>query len=310
MRFFLISSILLSTAAWANDGVFLGSGGDVYPIENDQIAMAKETLVIEETGPWRWGVGGWKVTVEYVFENTTDASVRLQFGFPEKCRREPGDIDDENAFVCDSPGIKDFRAWLDGKPRTVSVKRFRPEKKRALNHRGFGRVHTFEVTFAPKQRRRVKHTYSVGGYADSAMGAGVEYGGQSLRRHGRPCEERAREIIHQNARIQSLTALRPHPRATFIPSEGVRGTSRRGDSATHEESFGPGESVSLPPARHGYVHARAKHLVELSLRCSAGSVILSQGKDSLHPCPFFSNGGCEQDEEHGPWRGHRLVFIT
>ena len=176
MRRVLCLSLLLIGPAGANDTVVYGAGADVYPIENAQVAMAKETLTIEQIGPWRGAVRGWRVTVRYEFQNTSDQALKLQIGFPEQCGIEPGgEAPETEGNACRVPGLHDFTTRVDGAPRTVAVKRFKAEKSRALPHRTFGRLHTFEVVFAGKQRRVVEHTYWVGGYADSSMGSGVEY---------------------------------------------------------------------------------------------------------------------------------------
>ena len=162
-------------SAWANDSEFFGAGGDVYPMENNQIEMAKETLEIEGIGPWRFGVTGWRIKVRYEFQNRTDKPVHLQFGFPEHCGNGPEDEFDKTVGFCDKPGISGFSARIDGQLSAVDVKRFKPGVGQALKHRRFGRVHTFKVAFAAKQRRVIEHTYEVGGIRDSSMGSGMDY---------------------------------------------------------------------------------------------------------------------------------------
>lgn len=153
----LALSLLLAAPAWANDGAFYGQGSTVFPVQDDAIALDTEVLRIEHGGPAvGYYVRHWNVDVTYRFRNTTDKPVTVQMGFPEWCEATPDNHEDEK---CSAWTIEDFTVRIDGQkgPR-VKVKKAQPGKG-PLADMHYGRVHTFEVKFAPNQTRTVQHTY-------------------------------------------------------------------------------------------------------------------------------------------------------
>ncbi|MCA9546897.1 MAG: YARHG domain-containing protein [Myxococcales bacterium] len=172
-RLICLLVLLLAAPALANDSEFYGSGADVYPVQNDHIQMARESLHIEQLGPHRQSyVERWGVHVRYEFVNTHSAPVTVQMGFPEHCQRTVDDME-VVAPSCKVPAIKDFQAWVDDAKVPVTVKT--PTAAGALPDAGYDRVHTFQVSFKAGERKVVEHRYTHGGRIVSPFHSAVEY---------------------------------------------------------------------------------------------------------------------------------------
>jgi len=153
-----LAVLATSGAAHANDGAFFGAGATVFPVKDDAIALDTEQLTIRQAGPTAsYYADHWRVEVVYGFRNTTDTPVTVQMGFPEWCVQTPDNYEDvpESCFEWT---IKDFTVLIDGEPAKATVKRVTPGKD-TLADMDYHRVHTFPVTFAPNQRRVIRHTY-------------------------------------------------------------------------------------------------------------------------------------------------------
>ncbi len=152
-----LCALLLTAPAWANDGAFFGQGSTVFPVQDEAIALDTEVLRIEQGGPTvGYYVQYWDVSITYGFRNTTDRPVTVQMGFPEWCEATP---DNSESEACTGWTIRDFKVRIDGKkgPK-VTLKQAKPGKG-PLADMEYGRVHTFPVSFAPRQTRTVQHTY-------------------------------------------------------------------------------------------------------------------------------------------------------
>src|SRR5512138_3713881 len=118
---FVLGSLVLlglrsPRSLWADDGYYLGSGYDVYPVEHAEIQLLAETIVISQVpydrrkavpGPFL----GMQVEVDMTFRNT-GAATRVQMGFPIFLTEDPvREID------------TGFRTWVDGKEVRVARKR-------------------------------------------------------------------------------------------------------------------------------------------------------------------------------------------
>lgn len=169
-----LAASLLSAPALANDGEFYGAGATVYPVKSAAISMDTETLVIEQRGPLRSYVDSWLVHVRYEFVNTTDQPVTVQMGFPEHCQRTVDDMEVESPS-CKRPAIRDFEARVDEQPVPVTVKVPKKGEQGALPGTTFDRVHTFQVSFKPKERVVVEHSYTHGGRIVSPYHSGIDY---------------------------------------------------------------------------------------------------------------------------------------
>jgi hypothetical protein len=132
-------------AARANDSSFGGSGADLVPLSETRVRMVSEDIVLT------WG-RGWKVVADYVFENPTDEPVTLQMGFPEpKCIPDM-DCDVDTSF-------KDLETTVRDAPVTHRKGNTSLSKLSVV----LGTVWLYDVSFAPKERVHIRHTYRVGG---------------------------------------------------------------------------------------------------------------------------------------------------
>lgn len=164
--------------AEANDGAFYGKGATVFPVQQTAVTMEEEILDIAQAGPYGGYISRWEVSVKYRFHNTSDQPVTVQMGFPEACERTPDDdyAEEETGKQpkC-RPTIFDFVAEVDGKRLPVTVKRADPKRTGPLADEHFDRVHTFEVRFAPGQRRAVHHRYRNGVSITSPYTSHLDY---------------------------------------------------------------------------------------------------------------------------------------
>lgn len=146
-------------AAHADDGVFGGIGTALMPVQETRVRMASEDIVLEQRGRARL----WHVTAHYVFENPTDAEVALHMGFPEaRCR-------DVGADNCLGGGeFRELSTTVRGVAVTTHVGRV---SRTARMGDVLGRVHLFDVTFAPRERVEILHTYN---YHPSSSGSDVQ----------------------------------------------------------------------------------------------------------------------------------------
>lgn len=140
--------------AHANDSAFGGAGGTVAPLKETRIRMASENIVLslERIGASPRGRFDWLVSAKYVFENTTDKTVTIQMGFPElPCG---GDNPCPGKF-----GFHGLKTSVRGK----AVKHRTAQSENSANLPTWapelGRVHLFDVTFAPREIVRVNHSY-------------------------------------------------------------------------------------------------------------------------------------------------------
>lgn len=140
----LLSSLLGSGAAWANDSTFGGGGADLVPLSQSDVAMRSEEIVLTASGT------SWDVKAHYVFVNEGAAPVRVQVGFPEyRCDPE-GD--------CRNVAFRNLVTRVDGKP---VVHRSGKLEKRQNWARYLGKVWLFDVTFPPGRELVIEHEYSL-----------------------------------------------------------------------------------------------------------------------------------------------------
>ena len=168
---------LASPPALANDGAFYGRGATVVPVTNAAIVMAKEDLHIRQGGPTiGYYVDHWQISVDYVFHNDSTTKQTVQMGFPESCVATPDNVDEDGNARCTRWTIKGFTAQVDGKTvRTTIKKKGAKEPKGLLAGVNYDRVHTFSVSFAPGQKRKVQHRYTFEGAMTSPFTSELEY---------------------------------------------------------------------------------------------------------------------------------------
>lgn len=149
-----VALVALSSArASANDSSFGGSGSELAPMQETRVRMAAEDvrMVLAPDGEAPDASLAWSVVAKYTFENPTSERVRLQMGFPES--RCDGEED------CSGRG-GEFR-------NLATTVRGRPVRHR-LGHvpegaewgPRIGRVHLFDVDFAPNETVEIEHRYT------------------------------------------------------------------------------------------------------------------------------------------------------
>lgn len=150
MRTLLVLFALLVTPnLWANDAEYGSYGGSPAPVKNHDISMVSEDIVIAQRAD-----GGWDVTADYVFANTSKQPVKLTMGFPEMA----GDNPDE---------FLEFKTTVREQPVKVRVEKSAPFLK--LNARALGRVHLFDLEFASEETVAVSHRYRMNGGGSVAL---------------------------------------------------------------------------------------------------------------------------------------------
>lgn len=147
---FVAAITLIAGTVSANDGVFGGAGGSVAPLMETRVSMVSEDIVMEvadRPDPWP---EQWHVEAKYVFENRSDEPVTLQVGFPElPCM---GDCPEDNPYT-----FRGLETTVRGEP----VKHRIGKVKRGLKwQHAYGRIHLFDVTFAPHEQVVIAHTYN------------------------------------------------------------------------------------------------------------------------------------------------------
>lgn len=130
----------------ANDATFGGRGSDLLPLQETRVRMVSEDIVLELV-PVR---DAWQVTATYVFENPTDQAIKLQMGFPEERCREDQDCTPNAGLFQD----------LVTTVRGVPVEQREGRVSRAEWAEQLGRVFLYDVTFAPRERVEIVHTYA------------------------------------------------------------------------------------------------------------------------------------------------------
>lgn len=156
----IISIILSSINAYANDTAFGGSGSAPMPIEQTDVQMASEHVVITGRDLIRgWKHGMWDVTCDFTFVNTLDKPVKVKMGFPFPARNEEmeANIPEGKKVKIGDPMVYDFKAFVRSAPVAVTKQKLSPNVKLGLEYdTGF----IWEVEFAPKETVQIRNTYN------------------------------------------------------------------------------------------------------------------------------------------------------
>jgi hypothetical protein len=158
MRRTTLALVLLAAFAQptlANDFAYGGDGSNLMPLEKTPVRMVSETITIEHASLQHPNAQGWQVRAAYIFENPTAEPLTLKVGFPEfRCDENEGDCAVEgNTFV-------ELTTWVGG--REVEMGEGKVSKRHEWSA-DLDRVHTFEVSFQPRQTQKVIHTYRFAG---------------------------------------------------------------------------------------------------------------------------------------------------
>ena len=145
---FILCALLWAPLLWANDSSFGGTASNLIPLKNEEIQMTSEEIVVHDRD------GYWNIHATYLFTNQSSAQQKVQMGFPEQfC--EPG-------HDCNSPTdppylFDDLKIMVDGRPAQITIGKLDPNSKWKL-----GRIHLFDVDFAPQAQVKIVHTYRMG----------------------------------------------------------------------------------------------------------------------------------------------------
>lgn len=166
----LLAILLIQRVALANDSSFGGSGADLVPIEEKRIRMVSEDIIATF-------IGDWSVTAAYVFENPTNETISLQMGFPEPKCVEDLDCHVDRAFKDLETTVRDVPVKL--RKGKLSLSKLSPV---------LGKVWLYDVTFEPRERIKIWHSYRVGGTWSLSGGYDLVYVTRTGAQWGAPIE--------------------------------------------------------------------------------------------------------------------------
>jgi hypothetical protein len=137
----------------ADDSVYMGSGYQVYPIQNSDVQLVAETIVITDNYAFgrapSFGDNRFIINVDMTFKNQ-GPDTTLQMGFPVMADDEAGEVDTH------------FRTWVNGKEVTITKKQGVPNPQKDGWH--FSKtVYAYAVSFKKGETKEIKHSYNVGG---------------------------------------------------------------------------------------------------------------------------------------------------
>lgn len=160
---FVAVYLSLPSVARANDGAFGGSGASLAPLSSTPIRMVREDIAMELRGrPLAWSV-----TAMYEFENPTAGEVAVQMGYPEtRCDPDEGDC------VGQGGRFRGLRTHVRGRAVRERIGRVSASSPWAME---LGRVHLFDVRFAPRERVTVEHHYTYDRSFTAVLGENVHY---------------------------------------------------------------------------------------------------------------------------------------
>ncbi len=155
----LALSLVSAPATLASTGTYGGEGAVLFPLKKTPIHVLSQHISLEDGALARSPAPGWRVQAVYTLENPTDQPVTVELALPEfACRAR-------SLQSCALLGARGGSSFLD--LRTwVGFKEVKLGKGRAprgvLGGRAVRRVHTFKVSFAPREVQKVRNTYRFG----------------------------------------------------------------------------------------------------------------------------------------------------
>ncbi|MCC6156437.1 MAG: YARHG domain-containing protein [Deltaproteobacteria bacterium] len=133
-------------AALANDASIGGSGANVYPIDNADVQLVRETIRFVETDS-----GVMLVTTALTFRNKTDREIRARIGFPV-ATTAMYEEQDTQSFGGETL-IDEFTTRVGGKAAKTDLVKTRIEGIEA------DAVYAFDAAFAPGGETVIEHRY-------------------------------------------------------------------------------------------------------------------------------------------------------
>jgi len=158
----IMLTIVPSHRCYADDAAYYGDGVNVYPIEHADIQLLSEEIKITQ------GVGlGWGVDVTMNFKNHGPATT-VQMGFPFDAYSPDEGTDESDEDTSDLSSRKPdphFHTSVNGEELVVVKKTGIVSPN--LPDIDFSTVYVFNVPFQKGETKRIRHTYTVGGYMNS-----------------------------------------------------------------------------------------------------------------------------------------------
>ena len=96
----------------------------------------------------------WHVSATYLFENTADEEVSVKVGFPELACDGDSPCPEEHPY-----SFHDLETTVRGKQITHEVDFLAKQSTKLATFYKLDKVHLFDVTFAPKEKLTITHTY-------------------------------------------------------------------------------------------------------------------------------------------------------
>lgn len=156
---------LCGHGAFANESVFGGAGVNLMPIKNDQIRMADEHVILQQT------TSGWHIEVTFHFKNDTDKKQKLLVGFPFRGHY----LDPLMGYDdYDERKTRNFKATVRGKPvktRQIKLEQPKPPVKEGDDEEFddevdeepyYTHAYVWDVEFAPNEQVEIFNSYDQG----------------------------------------------------------------------------------------------------------------------------------------------------
>lgn len=198
----IIFILLVPRFSFADDSSWEGDGYTVMPLSNAQIQLVSEKIKITEIYSGLTSSDfqsqNWLINAELIFKNL-GKSTSIQMGFPIESSEE-GDFP------------QNLKTWVNGVSVTTTIKKGVPNPALAKFKPPigpFGEVYAFNIKFRKGQEIKIKHVYTVGGYADDEENWNVNY----ILRTGALWKGPIKDI-----RIELKAD--PYPKAPFIVMPG------------------------------------------------------------------------------------------
>ena len=155
----VLSVLLLGTSAHATGGTYGGEGAQLIPLKKTPVSVLSQLVVIEEGGLSKPPVTGWRAQGIYTLENPTDQPVTVQIGLPEFGCSAAGSRPCDTRGGPGGPTLLDLTVWVG-----FEEVKLRPGRvsRSSLGGRTARRMHTFEVTFQPREVQKIRHAYRFG----------------------------------------------------------------------------------------------------------------------------------------------------
>lgn len=173
---FVVTVMLSSSFAYANDTSFGGSGASPMPIRQNNVRMMSEHIVIQGKNiASSEGNGEWRYRCDYTFRNETNRTINLEMGFPFPVYDpDDGDIAVPKGRVVKKQGalVHDFSVTINGQPIVITRRKIQSNEKLKMYYKD---AYLWPMHFLPHQTVVVHHDYITGVTINSMGFSWVDY---------------------------------------------------------------------------------------------------------------------------------------